>query len=55
MGSTHIGIPKKDNTIRFVSDFTGLNKHVVRHPFPLPSIQETIQKWQSLAIVLLWI
>jgi len=22
--------------------FTGLNKHVGRHPFPLPSIQETI-------------
>ena len=36
------GIPKKDNTIHFVSDFTGLNKHVVRHPFLLPSIQETI-------------
>ena len=36
------GIPKKDNTIHFVSDFTGLSKHVVRHPFLLPSIQETI-------------
>jgi len=37
------GIPEKDNTILFVSDFTGLNKHVVRHPFPLPSIQDTIR------------
>jgi hypothetical protein len=35
-----LGFPKKDNTIRFVSDFTGLYQHVVRHPFPLPSIQE---------------
>jgi len=35
-------IPKKYITIWFVWDFTGLNKHIVRHLFSLPSIQETI-------------
>jgi hypothetical protein len=42
LAAPSFGISKKDNTICFVSDFTGLNKHVVIHPFPLPSIQETI-------------
>jgi hypothetical protein len=37
------GIPKKNGEIRFVSDFRKLNQQIVRHPFPLPSIPETIR------------
>ena len=35
------GVPKKNQQIRFVSDFRRLNEHIVRRPFPLPSIHET--------------
>ncbi len=34
------GIPKKNNQIRFVSDFRQLNKHLRRLPFPLPNVQQ---------------
>jgi hypothetical protein len=37
------GIPKKNGEIRFVSDFRKLNQQIVRHPFPLPSIPETVR------------
>ena len=33
-------IPKKTGGIRVVTDFRGLNQHVVRHPFPLPRISD---------------
>ena len=35
-------IPKKDQTVRFVTDFRRLNKMIVRKPYPLPNIQETL-------------
>ena len=35
------GMPKKNQQIRFVSDFRRLNEHIIRKPFPLPSIHET--------------
>ena len=35
------GVPKKNQQIRFVSDFRRLNEHIIRRPFPLPSIHET--------------
>jgi transposase InsO family protein len=41
--SPSFGIPKKNGEIRFVSDFRRLNQQIVRHPFPLPSIPETIR------------
>ena len=37
------GIPKKDQTIRVVSDFCKLNTMIKRKPYPLPRIQDTIQ------------
>ena len=35
------GVPKKNQQIRFVSDLRRLNEHIIRRPFPLPSIHET--------------
>ena len=29
-------IPKKNNTVRFISDFRELNKRIKRKPFPIP-------------------
>ena len=36
-------IPKKDNTIRFVTDFRILNSKLIRKPYPLPLIHDIIQ------------
>ena len=41
------GVPKKNHQIRFVSDFRRLNKEIVRHPFPLPSIQDTLRRLEG--------
>ena len=35
-------IPKKDQTVRFITDFRKLNKLIKRKPFPLPNIRETL-------------
>lgn len=35
-------IPKKDGTVRFISDFRKLNKRIKRYPFPLPKIQDLL-------------
>ena len=40
-------IPKKDQTIRFISDFRELNKRIKRYPFPLPSIQDLLLKLEG--------
>ena len=31
-------IPKKDNTVRFITDFRKINSMIVRKPYPLPNI-----------------
>lgn len=40
-------IPRKDQTIRFITDFSELNKRVKRHPFPLPKIQDMLLKMEG--------
>ena len=35
-------IPKKDNTVRVVSNFRELNKRIVRKPFPTPKISTVL-------------
>ena len=35
-------IPKKDQTVRFISDFRELNKRIVRKPYPIPKIQDLL-------------
>jgi hypothetical protein len=37
-------IPKKEGTISFVTDFRQLNKALKRKPFPIPNIEDTLQK-----------
>ena len=43
------GVPKKNGQIRFVSDFRRLNQFIVRRPFPLPSIPETLRRLDGFA------
>jgi hypothetical protein len=40
-------IPKKDQTVRFVSDFRELNKRIVRKPFPIPKISTVLQEMEG--------
>ena len=40
-------IPKKNQTIRFISDFRELNKRIKRKPFPIPKIQELLLKLEG--------
>ncbi len=37
-------IPKKDNTVWFITDYREVNKQLVRKPFPLPKIRTVLQK-----------
>ena len=37
-------IPKKDKTVRFLSDFREVNKRLVRKPFPIPKISTVLQE-----------
>jgi hypothetical protein len=37
-------VPKKDQTVRFLSDFREVNKRIVRKPFPLPKISTVLQE-----------
>ena len=37
-------VPKKDNRVRWVSDFRELNKLIVRKPFPMPKIQDIMNR-----------
>jgi hypothetical protein len=36
-------VPKKNNTIRFLSNFWEVNKRLVRKPFPIPKISTVLQ------------
>ena len=42
--SPTFGIPKKTGDVRIITDFRELNKWVEVDPFPLPRINETLQK-----------
>ena len=37
-------IPKKDKTVRFLSDFWAVNKRLVRKPFTIPKISIVLQE-----------
>jgi hypothetical protein len=40
-------IPKKDQTVRTISDFRELNKCIVRKPYPIPKISTTLQELEG--------
>jgi hypothetical protein len=40
-------IPKKDTTVRTISDFRELNNRIVRRPFPIPKISTTLQELEG--------
>jgi hypothetical protein len=40
-------IPKKNMTVRTISDFRELNKQIVRQPFPIPKISTTLQELEG--------
>ena len=37
-GAPKFLIPKKDSTLRFLSEFGELNKRILRQPYPIPKI-----------------
>ena len=39
--------PKKNNTVRFLTDFREVNKRLVRKPFPLPKIMVVLQELEG--------
>jgi hypothetical protein len=41
-------IPKKDHTVRTISDFRELNKQIVRKPYPIPKISATLQELEGI-------
>ena len=42
MGSSYIYYPKKDGTVRFISEFREFNKGICRKPYPITKIQELL-------------
>ncbi len=40
-------IPKKDHTVRTISDFRELNKQIVTKPCPIPKISTTLQEQEG--------
>jgi hypothetical protein len=40
-------IPKKDQTVRAISDFRELNKCIVKKPYPIPQINTTLQELEG--------
>ena len=40
-------IPKKDQTIRFITDFRELNKRIMRKPYPIPHIQDLLLRLEG--------
>ena len=46
-GSPTFIISKKNNTVRFTSDFRRLNTKIKRKPYPLPRISDTLQELEG--------
>jgi len=40
-------VPKKDQTVRFLSDFREVNKRIIRKPYPIPKISTVLQEMEG--------
>ena len=40
-------IPKKDSTVRFISDFRDMNKRILCQPYPMPKIQDLLLRLEG--------
>jgi hypothetical protein len=40
-------MPNKDSTVRTISDFMELNKHIVRKPYPIPKFSTILQELEG--------
>jgi hypothetical protein len=40
-------VPKKNNTVRFHSNFWEVNKRLVRKPFPIPKISTVLKSYKD--------
>jgi hypothetical protein len=40
-------VPKKNNTVRFLSNFWEVNKRLIRKPFPIPKISTVLQELEG--------
>jgi len=40
-------IPKKDMTVRTITDFQELNKRIIRRPYLIPKISTTLQELEG--------
>ncbi len=40
-------VPKKNGTVRFLSDFREVNKRLIRKPFPTPKISTVLQEFEG--------
>ena len=40
-------IPKKDSTVRFISDLREVNKRILRQPYPIPKIQDLLLRLEG--------
>jgi hypothetical protein len=49
MGIPTFIMPKKNGTIRFISDFRKLNAELKRKPHPFPKISQILQALESFA------
>ena len=46
-GAPNFVIPKKDETIRFITAFRELKKRIKRKPYPIPKIQDLLMKLEG--------
>ena len=47
MGFANFHYTKKDNTVWVVSNFSEINKQIVRKPFPIPKISTILQELEG--------
>ena len=46
-GAPKFIIPKKNSTVRFISDFKELKKRILRQPYPIPKIQDLLLRLEG--------